>query len=282
MSHLRDLTGQLFGRLRVLCRNPVNAPKGQARWDVQCVCGKSPIFTVIGSALTSGNTQSCGCLQRERTSQARFVDLTGKVFGRLTVLGRAPEDTPGGNAKWLVRCSCENHTEFVVSGGSLTSGNTKSCGCYQKERASESSIKWKTDEEQKIIRRLYHMKDRCYNPSCQDYPEWGGRGIRICDEWLKDPSKFVEWAKANGFKPELSINRIDNNGPYSPSNCEWSSNADQQNNKRNNISFEIDGVTHTIGEWSAITGIDYQKLNRLYHSDPQKFMDAIINRAVYS
>ena len=281
MSRLRDLTGMIFGRLRVLKRDPENTSKGQARWVVQCTCQDQKIFSVTGTSLISGNTQSCGCLQRERTSAARFLDLTGKVFGRLTVLRRAPNDTLRGNAQWVVRCSCEDQTEFVVSGSSLTSGNTKSCGCLQKERASESSIKWKTPEEQAVIRRYYHMKDRCYNPGCSDYPEWGGRGITICQDWLDHPENFVNWSLANGFSKEKTINRINNDGPYCQENCEWVSNSIQQNNKRNNINFEIDGETHTIGEWSVISGIDYQKLNRLYHTKPQKFMEEIVERTKY-
>lgn len=111
-----------------------------------------------------------------------------------------------------------------------------------------------------------HMKERCYNPSCPDYHHWGGRGITVCDAWKADYLAFKEWALANGYKKGLTIDRIDNDGNYEPSNCRWATKKEQSNNRRGLHYITYNGETKTITEWSIITGVAITTLNmRIKH-----------------
>lgn len=205
------------------------------------------------------------------------IDLTGRVFGRLTAIKRS-ETTPTSNdGRCMWDCICECSNRVCVSSHKLLNGDTKSCGCLKRDRASETHKRWMTPEDKEIATRFKVMKGRCYNPNNPKYPRWGGRGIYICDEWLKDKRTFVEWSKTHGYAPGLSINRINNDGPYSPENCEWTNNLVQSNNRSNNVMFEIDGVKRSISEWAQLTEMNYEVLRRVYHRDPQKFMDKVVN-----
>ena len=127
----QDLTGQTFGRLTVMYELP-ERKNGKVQWHCKCSCGNEK--DILSTQLTSGKTQSCGCLQKERTSQVnkKNIDLTGQTFGRLTVIKRSPT-----SAKWLCQCECGNVTEVTTT--HLKSGHTKSCGCLQKDVTSERS-----------------------------------------------------------------------------------------------------------------------------------------------
>lgn len=107
--------------------------------------------------------------------------------------------------------------------------------------------------------RIYNiwrsMNQRCSNPNTINYHRYGGRGIKVCDEWKNDFLAFADWALANGYADNLTIDRKDVNGNYEPSNCRWSTTKEQQNNKRSNRIVEWNGASHTLGEWSEITGI---------------------------
>ena len=99
------------------------------------------------------------------------------------------------------------------------------------------------------------MKNRCFNPNAPKYKHYGARGITVCDEWKEKYQAFFDWAMANGYEEGLTIDRIDNDGNYEPSNCRWVTRTVQNGNKRNNRYLEFQGVTRSIPEWSAITGI---------------------------
>lgn len=227
MNRIKDLTGQVFGRLTVL-RLYGKDKKGRAMWECQCECGN--IKVAQSYLLTAGYTRSCGCLARETRSAAgkkvggktpgRFKDLTGKVFGYLTVLERG-ENSNGGSARWKCRCICGRET-LVVS-AALNSGKTISCGCMGLKHATEAKLKH-GDALCRQRNRLYEIwaavKRRCYNPHCDAYPYYGGKGIKVCPEWMEYES-FKEWAMTNGYADNLSIDRIDSNGDYEPSNCQW-------------------------------------------------------------
>lgn len=107
--------------------------------------------------------------------------------------------------------------------------------------------------------RLYkswaHMKERCHNPTCHDYRNWGGRGITVCDAWKNDFLAFKEWALSNGYREGLTIDRINNDGNYEPSNCRWATRREQSNNRRGLHYITYKGETKTISEWSRVTGI---------------------------
>lgn len=182
-----------------------------------------------------------------------YIDITGEKYGRLTVIKYVY--TKKKRAYWLCRCDCGNET--ILSTTVLKSGNTKSCGCFQKEqlrknirKVIEGNIRYKTETEKTLNLKYRSIKRRCYNPECEAYKNYGYRGIKMCDEWLADFKNFYNWAVNNGYKKGLTIDRIDVNGNYEPNNCRWISNLKQQNNKRNNRYLIYNGKKMTCSEWA--------------------------------
>lgn len=182
-----------------------------------------------------------------------FIDLTGCKFGLLTVVERAPND--GRRTMWKCQCDCGNIV--VVRAENLKSGNTKSCGCQARRNHFKHGM-----SNTKLAGILNGMIQRCNNKNHQEYGIYGGRGITVCDDWVCDHKSFYEWAIANGYREGLSIDRIDSNGNYEPSNCRWADTITQANNTRKNVYIEHDGEIHTISEWSQIIGVNYHTLWR--------------------
>lgn len=232
-----DLTGKRFGKLVVIELDHIERRYG-ALWKCRCDCGNETV--VRSNDLRTGNTKSCGCYKISSRFGRRTVNLTGKRYGKLTVLEYAGVDKKGC-ALWKCKCDCGN--EFIARSYGLCHGDTKSCGClvtkgYTTRRISKTIL----------YRRWKGIKERCYNPNNRGYSRYGGRGIYMCDEWLNNPQAFYDWAISSGFKPELSIDRKDNNGPYAPWNCRWADSKVQGNNKRNTRHFMIDGKDISLGE----------------------------------
>lgn len=156
-----------------------------------------------------------------------FKDLSGQKYGRLTVLG--PFDIINGRMNFL--CECECGTIIMTSGDKLKSGNTKSCGCLRREvtgnRARKHGMK-----NTRLNRIWRSMNYRCNNPNHKDHSVYYDRGITVCDEWKNDFKAFYDWAISNGYRDDLSIDRIDNDKGYSPDNCRWATAKEQRENQR--------------------------------------------------
>ena len=179
------------------------------------------------------------------------IDMAGKRFGRLTVIEECGRDKQGA-VKWRCRCDCGNET--TVCGYSLRRGDVQSCGCFQSECSRNRHIThggfYTT-----LYRKWSGMKRRCYYTRGASYRLYGERGITVCDEWKDNFEAFKEWAVANGYQENLTLDRIDVNGNYCPENCRWVTPKEQQNNKRNNYYLTLNGETHTLAEWCEITGL---------------------------
>lgn len=194
-------------------------------------------------------------------------DLVGKRIGRLTVIELATKDKDG-RARWLCKCDCGN---YKIIRNSALGTNVVSCGCKKRETLESNAIQ---ATHGKSRTRLYgvwgSMVDRCENPNAHEYENYGGRGIKVCDEWRNDYTKFEEWALANGYnekatRKESTLDRIDVNGNYEPSNCRFATMKTQSRNRRSNVFATIDGETHCLAEWAEIVGINYSTLlQRIY------------------
>lgn len=182
----------------------------------------------------------------------RPKNLEGKRFGKLTVIARG-ENTKSGKSQWICVCDCGNRKSKPVTAYDLESGKVQSCGCLYKE-----SNKGRNTTHGKTYTRLYRiwcsMRQRCSNPTNQAFGKYGGKGVAICEEW-GGFQVFCEWALANGYADNLTIDRKDNSKGYSPENCRWATMKEQQNNRTNNRRITINGEVRTISEWSEITGI---------------------------
>lgn len=182
------------------------------------------------------------------------VEMIGKRFGRLLVLA---EDKRGNGGVIYYKCLCDCGKEKVVNGVSMRRGLIKSCGCYHLERVSKDNPIYK----RRLYRKYWSMRNRCEYPGSRYYYCYGGRGIKVCDEW-KEFEVFEKWAYENGFKEGLTLDRIDVNGNYEPNNCRWITQKEQCYNTRRNVYITRNGKRKTVTEWSEITGIGKATIQR--------------------
>ena len=188
-------------------------------------------------------------------------DIVGKKFGRLTVLNydnSKPKSAKGGFYHYYI-CLCECGRTTQVERSHLLTKHTKSCGCLSFE--TKSILHKKHGLRKTRINNIWRgMKQRCYNPKRDNYSKQGGLGITICKEWLNDFEAFYNWSITNGYTDNLTIDRINVNGNYEPSNCRWVDKIKQANNKNNIPLYEYNGLKLSIAEWSKVLNINSETL----------------------
>lgn len=194
----------------------------------------------------------------------KVINLTGKQYGRLTAIKHIGKDKHN-NAMWKCKCSCGN--TIIVRGATLRNGKANSCGCLHKEMTKDLAKNNITHNmsNTRLYRVWQNIKSRCYYKQNNRYENYGGRGIKVCDEWKNDFKSFYEWAVTNGYKDTLTIDRINVNGDYEPNNCRWSTLIQQGRNKRNNKTYTINGETRCLSEWCELLNLNYNTVSTRIH-----------------
>ena len=237
-----EYIGKKFGKLTITALDGLKK-NGTPIFAVDCECGNTYLKCGL-DRLVGGKTKDCGCSKRS-------IDMIGKRFGRLVVVEKT-EQRKKRSVVWKCKCDCGG--EWFASSQDLNYGVVKSCGCIKKEKRHFATCE--------PIHRVWNtMIERCYNSNKNQFYLYGGRGIKVCDEWLgsnpKGFSNFYDWAIKNGYKEEIlpngrnkwTLDRIDPDKDYCPENCRWITNDDQQQNKRADKLFTYNGETKTIKQW---------------------------------
>lgn len=197
--------------------------------------------------------------------------MIGERFGKLIVIEETKQ-RKWGQKVYKCQCDCGNITYVVKS--SLKNGLTNSCGCL---------LKLKKTKHKMSNTRLYNIwcgiKTRCYNKNRSTYKYYGERGITVCDEWLHDFMTFYNWSLSNGYKDNLTIDRIDINGDYEPNNCRWVDYTTQNNNTRKNVYLTYNGKTQTISQWGTELNVD-PKLINIRHSRGWSDAECLLGKEV--
>lgn len=170
---------------------------------------------------------------------------SGDMYGKLMLTGKSYIDRGHKTVEYICDCGAIKWVRLE----SLISGNTKSCGCLTKSFLSETSTKHGLHNHT-LYGIFYGLIERCYNKDRKEYPDYGGRGITICDEWLNDFKVFYDWAINNGWVKKLTLEREDNDGNYTPDNCKWATMKEQSRNRRSNINITAFGETKCATDWA--------------------------------
>lgn len=175
-------------------------------------------------------------------------DMTGAKIGRLTVIRRG-ENLPGTHrARWICQCDCGKQ---VLMRGDVLRQGAQSCGC---QNAALVHGECRGEKPSRLYNIWRDMKSRCQNPKNIGYHLYGGRGIRVCEEW-QSFEPFYEWAKRAGYEDSLTLDREDTNGDYGPTNCRWATPHEQQTNKRNTVFITAAGRTQALVDWADELGV---------------------------
>lgn len=179
--------------------------------------------------------------------------LIGKTYNHLTIIG-----VNGAPYKVQCECDCPNHTKVEVNYYSLTSNNTKSCGCLARHNLIKRNTKHGL-RNHPLYGVWCSMKRRCNVPNSKSYKYYGGRGITYCKEW-EEFKPFYDWSIVNGYEKGLEIDRIDNDGNYCPENCRWVTPKVNKNNMSTNVVLEYNGLKMNLKQWSDYLGIKYSTI----------------------
>lgn len=260
MAATPNLVGKRFGELVVVARVGSD-PRGKARWHVRCDCGEGTFADT--NSLRSGTKTSCGCkvgrAAAERNARTHHGSMVGQQFGRLTVMERRGSDR-NQKALWLAECACG--ARVTKTTGQLRSGHTRSCGCLRSETAKRTFTKHGLTAGRRAspeIATWSAMIRRCHDPRESHYPWYGARGIKVCARWR---ASFGAFLADMGIRPGpgFTLDRIDNDGDYTPENCRWATSAEQSRNRSDNHWIEIDGERRTLVDWARARGLKYQTI----------------------
>lgn len=239
MRIAENLSGRVFGLWNVLELDTEKSNcKGKTYWKCRCKCGR--VSSVRSDALKSGRSLMCKhCMS--------LIDLRGRTFGDWEVIEQSHKDPH----KWVCRCrKCGNIYE--VHGSNLRSGKTTGCLKCRGDKLAKHHMSGK---------RIYciwrHIKDRCQNSNSDCFQNYGGRGVSVCEEWDNSFSAFYEWSITHGYKENLTIDRIDVNGNYTPENCRWCSMKEQLQNQRRTIRVTYKGMTASLKHVCDTFGLNY-------------------------
>jgi hypothetical protein len=226
LNRISKQVGQKYNQLTICEISKEKSKDNRVQILCKCECGNSSLIEL--RKVVSGNTKTCGCGIGCNFSHNK-IDMTGKKIGRVTVIKQ--QGTIRGKISWLCQCDCGN--QKVISGTLLRRGESVSCGCLIMDTVTKHGG---------ISTRLYKiwhgMKERCKTQTNSQWKHiYAGKGIKVCPEWADDFVLFREWAIKNGYSDELSIDRVDSNGDYSPKNCRWATPKEQSRNTSRNIIF---------------------------------------------
>lgn len=232
--------------------------RGTKRWLVRCKCGTELIANE--SALLSHRIHSCGCSDE-------VEDIIGNRYGRLVVRERTT-NYPTGQAQWICDCDC-GKTKIATLAWLTRTSVEPSCGCYQAEKTGEIRRTHGMSKDP-LYEVWCGMKKRCYNQNEAQYKNYGARGIYVCDRWKDSFENFYE-DMHEGYKPGLQLDRIDNDGPYSPENCRWATPTENVRNRRNTHIITTALGTKPLAEQAELTGVNYGTIkDRLYRGMPEE------------
>lgn len=253
------LIGKRFGKLLVIDANRNNTT---SKKNIMCVCkcDCGNIRIIPASNLNSGKRISCGCVQK-----LDFDKYKNKTFDNITILEMTNLE------KKLVKCKCSCGNIFETKLYNVIGKNHKivSCGkCSNKYR------KKTLNDRDRLLGVFSNMLDRCYNKDAKDYQWYGLKGIKICDDWLINKNLFIDWALNNGYKKGLTIDRINVNDDYKPTNCRWATIKQQQNNRSNNIKYLFNNKMLTLPEIADKVNINVRTLRSRLRKG-MTFLDAI-------
>ena len=203
----------------------------------------------------------------------RTHNLIGQRFGRLEVIGL--DDRNSRKTYWVCQCDCGGIKS--ARSDSLLSGAIKSCGCMKKEQDRINLTAFHSHKQSGT--RIYHiwqgMKKRCENIHDARYDRYGGRGIKVCEEWKESFQAFYDWALKNGYDESLTIDRIDNDGCYCPENCRWATTKEQCDNRSTTIKITIGNATKSLVEWCKIFDVDYTSTVQKFHRNGFNSIDEL-------